>query len=94
MSISLNGLVMMRKYRTCLIHHIDEGLRVVLKEVADCIARILTREDLLNQGGEFMWRKRASDQAFTGWSVEVEKRKVPRAPVPRTRIAKLKAYHS
>jgi len=70
----MNRLVMMSACRTCLIYHVNEGLDVVPKEAADRIARILTREDLLNQGREFMWRKRASDQTFTGWSVEVEKK--------------------
>ena len=70
----MNRLVMMSACRTCLVYHIDEGLDVVPKEAAGRIARILTREDLLNQGREFLWRKRASDQTFTGWSVEIEKK--------------------
>ena len=69
----MNRLRMMSECRTCLVYHIDESLCVVPKEAADRVARILTREDLLDQGGEFTQNKRVSDQAFTGWGVEVEK---------------------
>jgi len=51
---------------TYLIHHIDEGLLVVPEEAADRITFILTREDHLHQGGEFMWGKCASGQTSAG----------------------------
>ena len=53
---------------TCLVYHIDEGLCVVFEEGTDCFARIVTRENSLDQGGEFMWGERASDQTLTGCS--------------------------
>ena len=49
--------------RTRLIHHINEGLRVVPKEVTDSLILILTREDHFDQGGEFM---RSSNQKTVG----------------------------
>ena len=79
----------MSECKTRLIHHVDERLRVVLNEAADCIARILTREDLLNQGGEFIRSKRTSNQPFTGWSVDLDMKKVPGASVLSTRVGKL-----
>jgi len=87
-------LAMVSGCGTYLVYHVDKGLGVVPKEATDCIARILTQEELLDQGREFMRSKRASDQTLTGWSVEVEKRKRPGASVLRTRMVKLKAYHS
>jgi len=49
--------------RTCLIHRIDEGLRVVPKEATDCVTLILTREDHFDQGRELVQSECASDQA-------------------------------
>ena len=79
----------MSECKTYLVFHVDERLRVVFNEAANYIARILTREDLLNQGGEFIRSKRASNQPFAGWSVEVDMKKVPGASVLCTRAAKL-----
>ena len=59
--------------RTCLIHHIDEGLRVVPKEATDRVTLILTREYHIDQGGEFTQSERASGQTPTGWNIEVWK---------------------
>jgi len=64
---------MVDKGITYLVHHIDEGLRVVPKEGMDCVTPILTREDRLDQGREFLHSESASDQTSAGWSVEVEK---------------------
>ena len=57
---------------THLVHHIDKGLHVVPKEAANCVTLILTRENHLNQGGEFMRSERASDQTPAGWNIGVE----------------------
>ena len=81
----MDRLVIMSEFKTYLVYHVDEHLRVVFNEAADCIARILTREDLLNQGGELIRSKRASNQPFTSWSVDVDKKKVPGASVLCTR---------
>ena len=59
--------------RTCLIHHVDKGLRVIPKEATDRITLIPTREDHSNQGGEFMQSECASDQTSTGLNINVEK---------------------
>ena len=92
---SINRLVMISGHRAYLVYHIDECLRVIPKEAANHIARVLTREDLLNQGGEFVQGKRTSDQTFTGWRVEVgNEERVGRSSVFRTRRAKLKVYRS
>ena len=63
----------MSECKTCLIHHINKYLCVVPKEATDRVIRVITRENGLDQGGEFMQSKRASDQTSTGWSVKVEK---------------------
>jgi len=63
---------MMSGRRTCLIHHIDEGLHIIPKEATDRVTLILTREDHFDQGGEFVRSERASDQTPTGWNIEVE----------------------
>jgi hypothetical protein len=65
----------MGECRTCLIHHIDECLCVFPKEGTDLVTRILTRENHFNQGREFILRKRASDQAHTGWELKLRRRK-------------------
>jgi len=59
--------------RTCLIHHIDKGLHIVPKKATDRVALILTREDQVDQGGEFIQCKSASDQTPAGWNNEVGK---------------------
>ena len=64
---------MINEHRAHLVHDIDKGLRVVSKEGIDRVSIVLTREDRLNQGGEFMQIECAFDQTSAGWSVEVEK---------------------
>jgi hypothetical protein len=39
---------------TCLVYHIDEGLRIIPAEAVDRVTLVLTRGDCLDQGGEFM----------------------------------------
>ena len=51
----------MSEYRVHLVYHVDKGLRVVPTEAADRLTLALTREDRLNQGGEFVRRERAPD---------------------------------
>ena len=51
--------------RTRIVYHIDKVLCVVLKQVIDDIA-LLTREDRLDQRGEFVRRESTFDQTFTG----------------------------
>jgi hypothetical protein len=60
---------------TCLVYHIDKRLRVVPNEGTDSITRIVTRENGLDEGGEFVWSKRASYQTFTGWESKLRKEK-------------------
>ena len=56
---------------THLVDHVDEGLGVAPIQATDHVALILTREYCLDQGGNFTSGERASDQTFTGWSIEV-----------------------
>ena len=49
-----------------LVYHIDEGLYVVPNKATDRVTLILTREDRLNQGGEFVRSESASDQTPAG----------------------------
>jgi len=63
----------MSERRTCLVYHIDEGLRVVFVEATDRAAHILAREDLLDQRGEFMRSERTPDQTRASWNIEVKK---------------------
>jgi len=63
---------MMDGCETCLVYRVDESLCVVPKEATDCVTFIFTREDRLDQGGEFMRIEHASDQTSTGWSIEIE----------------------
>ena len=56
----------MSEYKTHLIYHIDKDLCVIRKEATNRITLILTREDRLNQGGEFVRSERASNQTSTG----------------------------
>ena len=65
----------MSKSRTCLIYDVDKRLCVISKEATDCVVRTVTRENGLNQGGEFLQGKRASDQTFAGCSVRFKKEK-------------------
>ena len=46
---------------TCLIYHVNEGLGVVHWEAMDRVTQVLAREDLLNQGGDFVQHELASD---------------------------------
>lgn len=62
---------MVNERRTCLVYHIDEGLCVVPKEVMNCVALMLAREDRLNQGGSE--RPPESDQTSVGWGIGVDK---------------------
>jgi len=59
--------------RTCLIHHIDEGLRVVPKEATDCVTLVLTREYHFDQGRELVQSESASDQTSTAWDIKVRR---------------------
>ena len=63
----------MNKCRTRLIYHINKGLGVVPTEAADNIIPILTREDSLDQEGEFIRVEHVSNQKLQGYRVEVEK---------------------
>jgi len=72
-SILINRSAVVRKYRTCLVYHIDKGLCVVPEEATDHVTPILAQEYCLDQGGEFVQSERASDQTFTAWSSEVRK---------------------
>lgn len=64
----------MRECRTCPVYHVDQDLCVVpSKEGPDCVILVLTGEDRLYQGGEFVRNKLASNQTSAYWSVEVEK---------------------
>ena len=46
---------------TYLVYHVNEGLNVVLGEATDRVIQTLAREDLQNQGGNFMQDVLASD---------------------------------
>jgi len=67
---SISGIGTLGERRTCLVYHINKGLRVVPEEVAGGFTLILVQEDRLDQGGEFKRSERPSDQTPTGWSVE------------------------
>ena len=57
-----------------LVDHIDKGLCIIPKEGTDRVTLVLTREDRLDKGGEFVQSKCASDQASTSWNVDVEEK--------------------
>ena len=64
---------MTRKWRTYLIYHIYEGLGVVLTvKATDNITLVPAREGGIDQEGECVKIKRASDQSSKSWGVEVE----------------------
>ena len=46
---------------TCLVYHVNESLGVVLWEATDRVTQVLAREDLLNQGGDFLQDELACD---------------------------------
>jgi len=56
----------MSGWKIYLVYHIYEGLRVVLREAMDRITCVLTSDDNLNQGEEFLWSELAPDQTSTG----------------------------
>ena len=62
----------MDKCGTYLVHRVNEDLDVIPRKATDHVIDILAREDCLNQGGELIWDKLASDQTPYGWSVEKE----------------------
>ena len=63
------SLVIMGKCRTCLVYHINKGLRVISRKATDLFTITVTREDRLDQGKKFMWSELAFDQTFTGCGV-------------------------
>ena len=65
--------IAVNEYGTYLIYDINKCLCIVPKEITNRVTCILIRENRLDQGREFMRNKRASDQAYIGWSVKVEK---------------------
>ena len=83
----------MSECRTRLVYNVDERLCVIPK---DRVPRIATRENGLDQGGEFLWSERASDQTFTGCSVKFGKEKESgnNQHSAQTVKAGLKKYHS
>ena len=46
---------------TCLVYHVNEGLGIVLWKATDGVTQVFAREDLLNQGGDFMQDELACD---------------------------------
>ena len=77
-----------------LVYYIDEGLCLFLKETTDCVAHVVTREDGLDQEGEFMRSERTSDQTPTGWQLKCREKKSQRAiSIPhKTAKVELKTY--
>jgi len=68
-SFSINTwFTIMSGRRTYLIHHIDKGLHIFPKEATDRVTLILTREDHLDQVGEFIQCECAPDQTTAGWN--------------------------
>jgi hypothetical protein len=63
----------MRGCGTCLVYHINKGLCVFPDERTDCVTRIVTRENGLDQRGELMRSESACDQTSAGWGVGVVK---------------------
>ena len=56
---------------TYLIQYIDNGLCIITGKASNPVIHILSREDGLNQGGEFIRDELASEQSSKGWTVEV-----------------------
>jgi hypothetical protein len=65
----------MSELRTRLVYHIGKCLCVVPNETTDRVARIVTREEDLNQGREFVRSERTFDQTPTGWVLELRRKK-------------------
>ena len=61
--------------RTRLVYNINKGLCIVPNEATDRVTCIVVRKHRLDQGGELMGGKRASDQTFTGWALKLRKGK-------------------
>ena len=57
-----------------LIYDIDKCLCVFPKEGADCVTRIVTRKNGLDEGGELMQSECASDQTSTGCELRLRRR--------------------
>jgi len=63
------SLAITGKRRTCLVYHINEGLCVTSRKATDLFTIVVTREDRLDQGREFMRGELASDQKSIGCGV-------------------------
>ena len=68
-TIPLRKLAIISQYTTCLIQNVNQRLRVIPGKATDDVVRVSARENLLKQGGKFIWDKLASDEAFKCWSV-------------------------
>jgi hypothetical protein len=90
-----NSRFVMSERRTRLVHHIGECLCVVTNEAMDRVTRIVTREEGLDQGGEFVRSERTLDQASTGWMLKSREKNKEVISVPReTAKAGLETYRS
>ena len=67
--------MLMSKDMTCLIQHIDKGLRVIAGKATNPVIHIFGCEDGLDQGGEFIRDELASEQSSEGLTVEVSAEK-------------------
>ena len=64
MPISLGRSATVSRWRTCLVHNVDKGLRVILGKATGNIIHVLAYRDPLDQGGQLIWDKIAFDQTF------------------------------
>ena len=71
MSIPPGRFTVMSRDTTCLVQHIDDGLRVIAGKATNPGIHIFGREDGPDQGGEFIWDKLAPEQSSKGWTVEI-----------------------
>ena len=90
-----NSRFVMSERRTRLVYHIGKCLCVVTNEATDRVTRIVTREEGLDQGGEFVRNERTLDQTSTGWMSESRKKNKEVISMPREMAkAGLETYRS
>ena len=67
--IKINCLLLRTQNRveTRLVYHIDKGLGIVLREVANHLNLIVVREDCCDYGDALIPSEGITDQPFPGW---------------------------
>jgi len=65
---------MRKRAKTYLIYRIDEGPRIVLRKLSDCLNQGIIRKDRCDQGNAFVRGEGRADQPLPGWFVTGDER--------------------